>query len=340
MINLTLNEAYVFLIVLIISVPNSLRCQTSFADRWEYKGIAITEPGYTVWGTSPILDDSGKVHLFVARWPSNRVDPDWRSISEIAHYVGNGPEGPFSFSDIALRGSGQETWDKYGMHNPAIHQVDSQYVLFYIANNNPNQPPHPANQKIGMALSPTPYGPWQKVGDDGLILEPPQDTTYWNFNATNGVNNPAFLKHPNGQYYLYFKSQDGKMGLAISEKLEGPYIQLPDPVTNNQLTVEDGYTFIYNNKIAILTTDNHGLIEEGSGLLWVSKDGITFDQYEKGFHHLNAYTTIDMSKVNIRYGPGARKYVKIERPQILMINEKPGYLYAPSGTNIYGENIR
>jgi hypothetical protein len=79
-----------------------------FADCWQYTGIAIEEPGYTVWGTSPIAGEDGKIHLFAARWPAElKVDPGWRSHSEIAHYVGSSPEGPFHFSDIALRGSGK-----------------------------------------------------------------------------------------------------------------------------------------------------------------------------------------------------------------------------------------
>src|SRR3546814_1838263 len=52
---------------------------------------------------SPVIDDEGKVHLFVARWPGRTVEPGWRSDSEIAHYVGDRPEGPFTFSDVAIR---------------------------------------------------------------------------------------------------------------------------------------------------------------------------------------------------------------------------------------------
>lgn len=81
-----------------------------FADSWQYVGIAVSEPGYTIWGTSPIIGDDGKTHLFVARWPAElNVDPGWRSHSEIAHYVGESPEGPFRFSDISLQGTGKAT---------------------------------------------------------------------------------------------------------------------------------------------------------------------------------------------------------------------------------------
>jgi hypothetical protein len=78
------------------------------------------------------------------------------------------------------------------------------------------------------------------------------------------------------------------------------------------------------------------MIEPGGGILWTSEDGIHFDTYKKGVHRINNYTDIDMSKVAVHYGPKNREYAKFERPQVLLKNDKPAYLYVPSGTNIYG----
>ncbi|MCC5937628.1 MAG: hypothetical protein JJU34_10115 [Lunatimonas sp.] len=103
--------------------------KTSFADHWKYVGLGVAEPGYVVWGTPRVIGDDGKTHLFAARWPGNSVDPSWRSHSEIAHYVGETPEGPFVFSDIALKGIDKATWDRFGMHNPTIHKIDGQSIL-------------------------------------------------------------------------------------------------------------------------------------------------------------------------------------------------------------------
>ena len=310
--------------------------RAQLADLWEYAGIAVEEPGFTIWGTSPILDDKGQVHLFVARWPGElKVDPGWRSHSEIAHYVGPSPEGPFHFSDIALRGSGQDTWDKYGAHNPAIHRVGDQYVLLYIANDNPESPPHPANQHIGMALSPSLYGPWKKVNGDGLILSPPEDPSYWNHGSSSGVNNPALLQHPDGRFYLYFKSHGGRMGLAIAKEITGPYEQLPGPVTSNAMTIEDGYAFLYKDRICLLTTDNHGILQKGGGLLWASDDGLQFRLAEQGFYPAEMYLGKNALRNASRHYGG--DIIKFERPQLLMINEEPAYLYAPSGYHFFGK---
>jgi len=309
----------------------------SFADQWEYLGIAVEEPGYTIWGSSPIMDQRGQVHLFVARWPEElKVDPGWRSHSEIAHYVGDSPTGPFAFSDLALTGRGAGHWDASGPHNPAIHQVGDQYYLLYIANDNPNQPPHPSNQCIGLAKSISLYGPWERVHGDGLILSPPTNPSYWNYKASNGVNNPALLQHPDGGFFLYFKSQGGKMGLAIAEHIEGPYVQLPYPVTYNDRSVEDGYAFMMDGQFCLLTTDNHGMLEKGGGILWKSPDGIRFTQAEKGFHPVGKY--LDSSQLSNRVRHYGGQIVKFERPQVLLINDKPAFLYAPSGYHFFGKD--
>jgi len=324
----------VILIIFLFNQCAFLKKKT-FADHWEYVGIAVSELGYTIWGTSPIVGDDGKIHLFVARWPARlKVDPGWRSHSEIAHYIGDSPEGPFTFSDLALEGTGRHTWDKYGVHNPAIHKVGDKYVLLYIGNDDPIPPAHPSNQKIGMAISYSLNGPWEKVHEDGLILSPPTSEKYWNFHASNGVNNPAFLQHPDGRYFLYFKSHEGKMGLAIAQQLNDPYVQLPTPVTQNNQAVEDGYAFVYKGKICLLTTDNHGLMERGAGILWKSDDGISFNDKEQGFYPAVKYLGKEkLNKAAKHYGGNI---IKFERPQVLMIDEEPAYLYAPSGHHFFG----
>lgn len=342
-----MNRSLIFIILFAFSFTMKGYSQSTFAGQWEFKGIAVQDSGYTIWGTSPIYGDDGKIHLFVARWPGElKVEPGWRTHSEIAHYVGDSPEGPFVFSDVAVKGDiGAEAPANpsvykaksekiYAPHNPSIHKVDSLYALFFIMNTGIEK--HPSNQFICLATSKSLYGPWKMAGENGKILTPPTNPDYWNYQASNGVNNPAFLQHPDGGYFLYFKSEKAKMGLAVAENLEGPYVQMPFPVTVNDRNIEDGYAFMYEGKFALLTTDNHGIIEEGGGILWISEDGIHFDHYEKGFNRINDYTVVDMNKATVIYGSKKRDYAKFERPQLLLKNGKPEYLYVASGTNIYG----
>lgn len=316
------------------------KIDTSFiAKNLEFKGIALQDDAYTIWGCAPVQSEDGKIHLFAARWPEKNVDPAWRKSSEIAHYVSDRPEGPFVFSDVAIAGTGKDTWDKYAPHNPEIKKIGDTYVLLYIGNTDYDQPPHPSNQSIGMALSKSPYGPWEKVGEDGKILSA-DNPEKWNYKSENGVANPAFLPF-NGKFYLYFKTRhiDGNLvyGLAISEKLEGPYEITDKPVTSNKGTLEDGTVFQYNGLIYLLTTDNHGENTGivGGGTLWKSQDGKSFKLEEAtiGYDRLPAYyPEYDESRAVKIYGADP----KLERPKILMVDDRPAYLYGPGGWNIFG----
>jgi hypothetical protein len=329
-------KIYTFVIALLLTCNLVATNRLSFADHWSFRGVAIEEPGYHVWGASPIEGEDGKIHLFAARWKVEiPFDKGWRSDSEIAHYVADTPESPFRFVSVVLKGTGRDTWDRCGICNPAVHKVGNKYVLLYTSNNDYRQPPHPANQHIGMVVADSLNGTWKRVGVDGKIISPSSNPLHWTYKAGNGTVNPAFLQHPKGGYMLYFKSNKSKMGVAFAEHVEGPYVMYPTPVTKNDQTIEDGYAFVYQDQICLLTTDNHGIIKKGGGILWRSDDGINFDKYEAGFNLFEDYVGKEaLRDAKQLYG----SHPKFERPQVLMIDAEPAYLYVPSGANMSGNN--
>jgi len=89
--------------LIVMSAPESLltagqqemAMDQTWADRLEYAGVAVEEPGYPVWGSSPIIGPNSNTHLFVARWPVSSGFGDWHTACEIARYVADPPEGPF-----------------------------------------------------------------------------------------------------------------------------------------------------------------------------------------------------------------------------------------------------
>ena len=300
---------------------------SSWADRLMYAGLAVEEPGFHVWGSSPVAGPDGSIHLFVARWPvSAKFVPGWYTRCEIARYIGSEPEGPFKFKEVVLRGTGQPTWDRMASHNPTIQKIGNQYALLYIANTGKD---FPASQRIGMVISESLEGPWRKVGQDGLILSPPDDSAIWSCNSVVGVNNPALLQHPDGRFFLYYKAMRKgdvrRMGVAIAETLEGPYVHYSKPLTSNHGTIEDGYAFIENGIIFLLTTDN----DKGMGLLWPSRDGIHFSKPVLGFGRMEHY----VSKESVESATNYRGK-KFERPQILVQDGRPTHLYVASGANL------
>lgn len=312
---------------------------SSIARRLAWVGGAAQEKDYTLWCPSPIFGPDGKVHLFVARWPEKNVDPAWRKSSEIAHYIADQPEGPFAFVDVALTGTGQATWDKWSAHNPEVFKDGDRYALLYISNSDFHQPPHPLNQRIGMALSDSLNGPWKRSGKDGMLLGPSSDPRHFTFGRQ--IVNPTLVKFHN-QYLLYFKTarQGGGTvyGLATAENLEGPYTMLDQPIATSGGTMEDGSAFEWQNKICLLTTDNHGNATGifGGGTLWVSDDGVHFNPEwtQLGFYRIPTYfKDYDPAKATCYYG---QKVPKFERPKILMKDGQPAYLYATSGVNVFG----
>ncbi|WP_283433937.1 glycoside hydrolase family protein [Neorhodopirellula lusitana] len=309
------------------------------ADRLEYRGVAVEDPAMTTWGSSPLKDDQGVYHLFVARWPSSlKVNPGWRSHSEIAHFCAPSPTGPFQFQEVALAGTHKDgNWEKFAPHNPLIKKFGDTYALIYIARMNPK-----ANntQRIGLATSSSLSGPWHRR-DEPLLSPSIVEGENWTFGSGVGVNNPAMLQMPDGRFFLYFKAKKksggaAKMGLAIADHLEGPYVIQKDPVTDNQASVEDGYVFLGSDqRVHFITTDNHGILQKGGGLHWVSDDGLKFRSPTQAYYPLDHYIKkADYPNAKTIYGPGIWK---CERPQILVENGEPKWLYAPSGISLDGD---
>lgn len=85
----------------------------------------------------------------------------------------------------------------------------------------------------------------------------------------------------------------------------------------------------------MLTTDNDFIIKNSGGLLWKSDDGINFNSYESGFHLIKDYIS-DNSSFSPKWYYGSKSIMKFERPQVLMKDGKPAWLYGASGFNIYG----
>jgi len=317
---------------------------SELAKSMEWVGVAVSEPDYYVWCTSPIAGPDGKIHLFCSRWPKIYKMDGWRTHCEIAHYVGDRPEGPFHFFDVALPANPNALWNNT-KHNPCIRQVGDKYLLLYMsfdrrpsdllaAGKTPNW--------IGMAVSDSLDGPWKNTSDKEPLFLPSQNTNHWSFGDWQ-FTNPTFLAY-GGKCYLYFHGGKhvGKMksyayAYAIADKPEGPYTLGENLCTDNIAKIEDATAFLWDNKICLLTDDNYGTHTglPGAGLLWRSDTptNFTLADAEIGFLYSTNYATnVDLSKVRRLYG----RDFKFERPGILMLDGRPAYFYGASGFNLNG----
>lgn len=307
---------------------------SDFARRLKPLGRILELDGYFVWGCSPIVAPDGKIHVFFSRWTSKKGMGGWINSSEIAHAVADRPEGPYSDIETILAPRGEGFWDGTSCHNPHIQLVDEKYCLFYMGNSNGKT----NTKRIGLATADSLAGPWKR--SDKPVIEV-GETGAWDDHCTS---NPSFLKHPNGQYWLYFKSWNTyeydypenpairgnrKYGLAIADKPEGPYVKYSgNPIVDyskygNNRQLEDGNVFVVDGRFYMLARDM-GRFDHEVGIILESEDGIRWSEPKISYFGYSHYMKQPPAPSNLK------KYGRFERPQILMQHGKPTHLFVTS----------
>ena len=307
--------------------------ESPFARHIKPVGRVLELEGYYVWCNSPIATEDGKIHLFFSRWIATKGMGGWINGSEIAHAVAASPEGPFEVLETVFAPR-PGYFDATTCHNPLIKKVDGKYCLFYMGNSNGKT----NTKRIGLAFADSLDGPWQRP--EKPLLEAGTAGS-WDDHCTT---NPAFIKHPNGEYWLYYKSWNTKdyetstdplikgnrkYGLAIAEKLEGPYIKHPanpvidfSPLGNNR-QFEDAFVWHEKGKFKMIARDM-GFYNHTDGIIMQSKNGIKWDEPQIAYYGAEKYIQQPPPP------PHLKKYDRFERPQILFLKNKPAYLFTTS----------
>jgi hypothetical protein len=312
---------------------------SDFAKKLEPLGRRLEMEGYYVWCCAPILAPDGKLHVFFSRWKEEYKMGGWIHKSEIAHAVANSPEAPLIYVDTILAPRGANHWDATTCHNPHIQYIDGQYCLFYMGNANGKTD----TKRIGLATAPSLDGPWTRP--DKPLLEAGTIGS-WDDHCTT---NPSFVKHPNGEYWLYYKSWNTseyaaaqgairgnrKYGLAIAQQLHGPYIRFEgNPIVDfsgmgqNQ-QVEDAFTFRRGKHFYMITRDM-GYFNHEVGLWMDSKNGKNWNKPQVAYLPASSYISEPPPPAHLK------RYGRFERPQILMQNDRPAYLFTAMQGGQYG----
>lgn len=318
-----------------MSIPGPGEKISDFAKRLRPIGRRLETEGYYVWGTSPITDHEGKIHVFFSRWPSEYGMGGWIHKSEIAHAVADSPEGDFRYVSTVFAPRGKGFWDGTTCHNPTIKYVDGKYCLFYMGNSNRKTD----TKRIGLAIADSPYGPWKRP--DNFLLDASEGENAWDNHCTS---NPSFLKHPNGQYWLYYKSWNTaeyenytdpkirgnrKYGLAIADKLEGPYRKYEgNPILDysnrgDNTQAEDAYVWYDEGKFKMIMRDM-GFFNHQYGLYLESDNGIDWNEPKIAYYNTDHYFNQPPAPSHLS------KYGRFERPQLLLKEGKPTHLFLTS----------
>ncbi|HEX2682781.1 MAG TPA: glycoside hydrolase family protein [Ferruginibacter sp.] len=306
---------------------------SEFSKRLSPVGRALELEHYYVWCNSPIEAPDGKIHVFFSRWPATKGMSGWINGCEIAHAVAANAESSFEVIGTVLAPRGEGYWDGTTCHNPHIQFVDGTYCLFYMGNANGKTD----TKRIGLATANSLYGPWKRPG--APLLEAGESGS-WDDHCTT---NPAFVKHPNGSYWLYYKSWNTqeyqtmkgpirgnrKYGLAIADKLTGPYrkyegnpvIDFSQRGENRQF--EDAFVWMENNRFKMLARDM-GFYSHEAGLYFESPDGKSWSDPSIAYQGVSAYVQEPPAPAHLK------RYGRFERPQLLFQNGKPTYLFTAS----------
>ncbi len=121
------------------------------------------------------------------------------------------------------------SWDEIYVYTPGILVAEGNYFLFYTAQSNAKTDSSPAGQKtaIGIAVSDSPDGPWTKLPSNPVLVTSEDRSLF----DSHRVDDSCIIKRE-AKYWLYYKGRqwgkgptETKMGVAIAEKPEGPYIK-------------------------------------------------------------------------------------------------------------------
>lgn len=312
-------------------------------------GRVLEDPDYNVWGCSPIYDEQGRVHVFYSKWKNIYGHYGWVAACEIGHAVADSAEGPYTVLDTVLEGRGGDAWDSWSIHNPTVHKIGDKYAIFYMGSDGsqlgvtledimkmdtdeyrPYFHKLVASKAVGLAVADSLDGPWTRVSDEAPVV-PHGPTPSWDDFVSS---NPAFLQHPNGECWLYYKGWDAasaaafngnrKYGVAIAEQLEGPYKKHENnPIIDfsniaPQVQCEDAYVWMEDGKFNIILRDM-GFYNHEYGITMQSEDGINWSEPEIAF--LDAPTYFDEKM------PGLDREGRFERPQLLLGPNGPTHLF-------------
>ncbi|WJH32386.1 glycoside hydrolase family protein [Paenibacillus sp. CC-CFT747] len=284
--------------------------------------------------------EDGRFHLFASRWPKHLpMHPGWLVGSEVVRASADRPEGPYTFEEVVLPARGAEYWDGRATHNPHIVKHGDEYLLYYMGTTHPLPEPVPgeelalddprvlvarAGKRVGLAVSRSVFGPWERL--DAPIL----DTRPGRFDSFL-TSNPAPCVQEDGSVLLIYKARryegnvHGRMtiGAAHADHYRGLYRVLSDnPVfPPDRFHIEDPFVWKTDAGYELIAKDMEGTLcgEKHGGIHAFSPDGRDWRLADPP----KSYSR------RIRWDDGTEQTLgNLERPFLLFQDGRPTHLFA------------
>jgi hypothetical protein len=313
---------------------------------------AFRDPGYFVWCGTMIRGDDGKYHLYYSRWKVSDGFQAWVTRSEVAHAVGDSPEGPFVFRDVALPARGKQFWDGLVTHNPTIHRFGGKYYLYYMGNTGDGVVMRDLNwgmrnnQRVGVAVADNPAGPWKRF--DHPLVDVSTDPGAPDSLCTN---NPSLTRGRDRRFYLLYKAVGRQKPLphggpvvhlmAVSDSPTGPFhknLKPLFPIPGNDFPFEDPFLWFDRKRDSyfVILKDNNGIITglgHSSLVLYQSKDASNWEKAEHPF----------VSDLQLQWkDSGIQRVEGLERPQLTfdVSGEPIALIVAIREDSLHSYNVR
>ncbi|AUP79715.1 glycoside hydrolase family protein [Flavivirga eckloniae] len=326
-----------------------------------YKKISAD---YHIWGASVIKGYDGKYHMYYSRWKYELGHMGWVTDSEIAYAVAEKAEGPYKDVNVALPARGKDFWDGTTTHNPTIFKKDGKYYLYYMGTTSPVKAKQPTsmkhkdwwlyrnNQRIGVAWSKKPEGPWNRL--DYPVIDVDE-----NPNAPDALmtSNPAVNIAPNGGIFAVYKvvgkqkdwqpidldkdesyqvSKGDRVRYMVSfaENPLGPFKKHKTTIfelkeaEKEHMIAEDPYVWSQDGKYYAIVCDIQGRFtgDTGAFALMNSENGYDWHQAK--------HPLVLPSRILLK--DGSKTDYKLERPQLLIEEGEPSFLFGALGITVNG----
>ncbi|WP_305767853.1 hypothetical protein [Candidatus Epulonipiscium viviparus] len=258
------------------------------------KNNGIEDNEYSYWG-GRIVEEAGKYHINIVRWPENtrRGHWDWPS-STTAYATSTDPLGPYKVSreKAYTYTAGVENLNSSGHNTNIILRNDGSYLLYTLVNFTPI-----------LLSSKSISGPWKYEGEMKVNHNDSQ-------RAYRYERNLSGVELEDGS--LLFVSKAGNMIKSTSGIL-GPYEVLTGTIQENTTVPERYRKSVYEDPVMWKDELQYHMIINGfidfRAIYLRSADGINWF-YEDGFAYTSTSTV---------YENGVRTlWHKIERPNVLV----------------------
>ena len=212
--------------LLAVAAPAETEFKTIDVTYTTLQGLEPAADGFIRRDNSDVIKVGDLYYVWYSKM-NQQIDPTPSTI-----WYATSPDGiTWTEKGQCLAKGEKGSWDERVVYTPGILVAEGNYYLFYTGQNFAETGWEEMRPKtnIGLCIADSPNGPWVK-SPNNPILKPSEDQTLFD---SYRIDDSCLIKR-DGKFWLYYKGRqwmkgpaETKMGVAIAEKPEGPYLKSP-----------------------------------------------------------------------------------------------------------------